>query len=84
MKFRISGLDPANPPFFPAILLDHLSHADAEMVDIIHTGLILLYLQSIMSMPDLINAHYKIVTQTLAYMDNRFQRARLIFGQTME
>lgn len=35
--FRITGLDPANPPFFPAILLDHLSHRDAEFVDIIHT-----------------------------------------------
>lgn len=34
---RITGLDPANPPFFPAILLDHLSYADAEFVDIIHT-----------------------------------------------
>lgn len=35
--FRITGLDPANPPFFPAILLDHLKHSDAEYVDIIHT-----------------------------------------------
>lgn len=35
--FRITGLDPANPPFFPAILLDHLSHRDAVFVDIIHT-----------------------------------------------
>lgn len=33
----LTGLDPANPPFFPAILLDHLSHSDAEFVDIIHT-----------------------------------------------
>lgn len=37
LKFRITGLDPANPPFFPDILLNHLSHSDAEMVDIIHT-----------------------------------------------
>lgn len=35
--FRLTGLDPANPPFFPPILLDHLSHRDAEFVDIIHT-----------------------------------------------
>ncbi|XP_031635906.1 lipase member I-like isoform X2 [Contarinia nasturtii] len=34
---RITGLDPANPPFFPNILLDHLSHSDAEFVDIIHS-----------------------------------------------
>lgn len=37
LLFRITGLDPANPPFFPAILLDHLRHSDAEYVDIIHT-----------------------------------------------
>lgn len=37
LYFRLTGLDPANPPFFPAILLDHLSHSDAEFVDIIHT-----------------------------------------------
>lgn len=30
-------MDPANPPFFPPILLKHLSHSDAAFVDIIHT-----------------------------------------------
>lgn len=34
---RITGLEPANPGFFPPILLQHLSYTDADFVDIIHT-----------------------------------------------
>ncbi|KAG4080004.1 hypothetical protein HA402_006316 [Bradysia odoriphaga] len=34
---RITGLDPANTPFFPGSIVKHLSHSDAEMVDLIHT-----------------------------------------------
>lgn len=34
---RISGLDPANPPFFPALIMLALGKNDADFVDIIHT-----------------------------------------------
>lgn len=34
---RITALDPAFPGFYPAIFGTHLSHKDAEFVDIIHT-----------------------------------------------
>lgn len=34
---RITGLEPANPGFFPPILLQHLSYSDADFVDIVHT-----------------------------------------------
>lgn len=34
---RITGLDPAFPGFFPAILGVHLSRTDADFVDVIHT-----------------------------------------------
>lgn len=34
---RISGLDPANPPFFPSLIYTPLNKNDAKFVDIIHT-----------------------------------------------
>ncbi|XP_021702753.1 endothelial lipase isoform X3 [Aedes aegypti] len=34
---RISALDPAFPPFYPGVLVAHLSEKDAEFVDVIHT-----------------------------------------------
>lgn len=35
--FRICGLDPAFPGFFPSIFFKHLNNNDAKFVDIIHT-----------------------------------------------
>lgn len=35
MIFRITALDPANPPFYPGT--SHISASDANLVDIIHT-----------------------------------------------
>lgn len=32
---RISALDPAFPPFYPGVLIGHLSKTDAEFVDVI-------------------------------------------------
>lgn len=37
LRFRISALDPAFPPFYPGVLVAHLSEKDAEFVDVIHT-----------------------------------------------
>lgn len=34
---RITGLDPANPPYFPAFKNFALGKTDAQFVDIIHT-----------------------------------------------
>lgn len=34
---RISALDPAFPPFYPDIIIPHISASDAEFVDVIHT-----------------------------------------------
>lgn len=35
--FRITALDPAFPPFYPAITTKAISKHDAVMVDVIHT-----------------------------------------------
>lgn len=37
MESRLSALDPAFPPFYPAIGTTALSEKDATMVDVIHT-----------------------------------------------
>lgn len=34
---RVTGLDPANPGFFPSFFYQPLTYRDAEFVDIIHT-----------------------------------------------
>lgn len=34
---RITGLDPANPAFFPSFFYQPLTYREAEFVDIIHT-----------------------------------------------
>lgn len=34
---RITGLDPANPAFFPSFFYQPLTHSNAEFVDILHT-----------------------------------------------